>query len=445
VIRVLYQASAFVLIVVGLGLFAVFTIGGSRQERAAATRDRDLRRRQVLATVQANLPVYLLVPCLDEELVIGATVAALAAEVNVWIVVIDDGSSDSTSAVARAHGGEAVMVVRRELPNARHGKGAALNAGFDAVKSIVAERREDPSRVIIGVLDADGRLSPGALDAVRALFDAGDVDAVQLPVQIRNRGKMLTDFQDWEFWGFSALQQHLRGAAGTVSLGGNGQFVRCSTLFSLARSPWTASLTEDLDLALTLSERGAVLRTSAVASVDQQAVETLSALLRQRTRWMQGTIECASHVPAIWRSPALGNLAALEMATAVLAPIVFLLPWSVVFTVSLVSLVVFSTHALIDVASGATGTPGAAAGLSIVLWYIASFAPVVVSAWVYYRRRRRSRLRSQRLSVARVLVLAHLFALYNYVNYVAVWRALGRIVMRRRGWAKTARHQELAR
>ena len=101
-------------------------------------------------------------------------------------------------------------------------------------------------------MDADGRLSAGAVTAALALFDGPRVGGVQLIVRIRNRRKLIAQFQDIEFWMISALSQFARSISGTVSLGGNGQFTRLSALQQLTGEPWSRSLTEDLDLGLRL-------------------------------------------------------------------------------------------------------------------------------------------------------------------------------------------------
>ena len=48
-----------------------------------------------------------------------------------------------------------------DLPEARQGKGPALNSGFRALVARVGELGLDPTRTIICVMDADGRLTPG--------------------------------------------------------------------------------------------------------------------------------------------------------------------------------------------------------------------------------------------------------------------------------------------
>ncbi|HEU5418632.1 MAG TPA: glycosyltransferase [Streptosporangiaceae bacterium] len=177
-----------------------------------------------------NGVVYFIVPCMNEELVIGDTVRSLLADPRALVVVVDDASGDRTGELAAAVDADRVMVVRRELPRAQLGKGPALNAGFARVLHDSGLRGIAASRITVGVMDADGRLSPGALDAVLPLFADQQVGGVQLPVQIRNRHSVLTVMQDLEFRGVCAAAQLGRIASGTVSLGGNGQFTRLAAL-----------------------------------------------------------------------------------------------------------------------------------------------------------------------------------------------------------------------
>src|SRR5690606_20154735 len=153
---------------------------------------------------------------------------------------------------------------------------------------IVHERGEDPAKVVVAVMDADGRLSEGARGVVLPSFDDPDVGGVQLAGRIRNRHSWVTRCRDFQFWALSALTQLGRIRTGTVSLGGDGQFTRLSSLLELGHAPWRESLTEDLDLTISLVSRGWRCLSTPYASVDQQGVESLAGLLRQRTRWYQG-------------------------------------------------------------------------------------------------------------------------------------------------------------
>src|SRR5690606_38491975 len=60
-----------------------------------------------------HLDVYFLVPCLNEDAVIGQTVSALTLLDGTTTLVIDDGSDDDTARCAEEAGGDRVRVLRR--------------------------------------------------------------------------------------------------------------------------------------------------------------------------------------------------------------------------------------------------------------------------------------------------------------------------------------------
>lgn len=378
----------------------------------------------------ADLTVYFLVPCLNEEAVIGPTVAGLTRLAGTTTLVIDDGSDDSTTQCAHDAGG-GVQVLRRDLPEARKGKGAALNAGIAWVRRHVAERGEDPAKVIVCVMDADGRLSDGALDRVLPIFENDAVGGVQLQVRIRNRHTFLTRFQDYQFWGLAAITQFGRQITGTVSLGGNGQFTRLSALDETGERPWSASLTEDLDLTITLAIKGWELQTTPHASVDQQAVETLPLLLKQRTRWYQGHMTAIRRVPDVWRATRLSNARALELTSYCLVPWLLDLPWSILFHYCLVMLAL-NWDQVVMVADGSS-VPLA---VVVTTFYLLAFAPALAAGWIYYRRDRR-------FALVKSLVLGSSFIVMNYVSFTCAWRALARILRGETSWDKTARVREV--
>jgi 1,2-diacylglycerol 3-beta-glucosyltransferase len=380
----------------------------------------------------ADCVVYFLIPCLNEEVVIEQTVRELLTDRRARVVVVDDASDDLTGELARAIDPERVSVVTRILPDARKGKGPALNAGLSRVLTDAAGRGIAPSRVIVCVMDADGRLSPGALDPVLPLFADGAVGGVQLPVRIRNRGTLLTTMQDVEFWGVCAIAQLGRIATGTVSLGGNGQFTRLSALLQIGTSPWQAQLTEDLDLALALAARGWRLVSTPRAYVSQQGLTGLRALIRQRSRWYQGHMQAIRWMRPLWESRRLSHLGMLELTMYLLVPWLLVLPWSIVFNYDL---------ALIGTwIAGWTSGPLSGADLvqragTILFWYGMTCIPIWMAGYLYSRQERKAGL-------FRALLLGHLLLLGNYITYAACWRALYRIVTGAHGWQKTQRQDE---
>jgi glycosyltransferase involved in cell wall biosynthesis len=114
-----------------------------------AARDRPAGRAEA-----TSARVLAVIPAHDEAPRIGAVVAAAIGHVPV--LVVDDGSSDDTAAVAEAAG----ATVIRQVPN--QGKGAALRAGF--------RRAMDEGYDAVITLDGDGQHDPGEIPAFLAAF-----------------------------------------------------------------------------------------------------------------------------------------------------------------------------------------------------------------------------------------------------------------------------------
>jgi 1,2-diacylglycerol 3-beta-glucosyltransferase len=380
--------------------------------------------------------IYALVPCLNEELVIADTVRELLKQDPlVRVVVIDDASEDDTSARAKEAGEDRLAVVRRRLPNARQGKGPALNAGFARICREVAEAGYEHERVLILVMDADGRMSDGAVERVKPLFACPDIGGAQLGVRIRNRDRnMLTLIQDCEFWGIAALGQMGRVRTGTVSLGGNGQFTRLAALLTLGERPWSDSLTEDLDLAVRLSVVGWRLTSTPTAWVSQQGIERVKPLIRQRARWFQGHMTTANRrIREVWSSETLSNMSVLELTAYLFIPYLIVLPWSILAQVGIVYVVIDQTA---PAPPGDERWPMALRIVTLLAWYLISFAPTVACGVIYARRERQ-------ISMWRAIGFSHVLVLWNYVLFTACWRAVFRMLSGRTSWAKTARLAEV--
>jgi 1,2-diacylglycerol 3-beta-glucosyltransferase len=412
-------------------LAASVSVGWGRLRTRLETAE-DPAARAGLVVPPEDCVVYYLIPCLNEELVIADTVRSLLADSRGLVVVVDDASDDRTGELAAAAGGDRVLVVRRELPDARRGKGPALNAGFAHVLHDAGVRGISASRITVCVMDADGRLSEGALDVVLPLFEDPRVGGVQLPVRIRNRTSLLTVMQDLEFWGVCAVAQLGRMACGTVSLGGNGQFTRLAALLEMGPAPWRAQLTEDLDLSLALAAKGWRLTSAPDAHVSQQGVTSLRALVNQRTRWYQGHMQAVRWLRELWTSRQLSHLAMLELTIYLLVPWALVLPWSIIFNYNLLIMVLWVL--------GWVSTPGLGSDLTqkiatLVFWYTLSCLPIYMAGFLYGRQERK-------VGYIRAFFVGHLLLVGNYVTYVACWRAMYRLITGVHGWEKTRRTDE---
>lgn len=397
---------------------------------------------------------HLFVPALNEEKVIGGTIDYLRSTLpraHVW--VIDDASDDRTAPIAasRAERDPMVHVVSRRFPEARTGKGHALNAAYRQLSHWLAASA-DRRRTIIGVIDADGRPAANCLSVCAGADLFGDpvVGSVQIQVRMMNRhdprpfphrgwlvnvlGQTLVRLQDLEFRVPISAIQTARRFTKSVGLGGNGQFSRVSALDVLADEhgePWRGALLEDYELSLHLMMTGHRNEYTQDTYVDQEGLPDIRRLVRQRTRWGQGTMQCGLYLRQLWTSPHVAPLAALE------ATYYLLQPW-----LQLVGSVVYPIPAAVFVANYAAGPTEMrswliSGGWMILVFYLlAGVGPFVLWGPVYRQQCER------RMSMVRAIGLGLGYSLFVLIFYVTSWRAFIRIVRHREDWFKTRRNAE---
>ena len=389
---------------------------------------------------------HLLIPCRDEESVIAATVSAARTSfpsAHIW--VIDDDSEDSTARIVRGLMDFDVRVhlVSRVRPEARTGKGDALNAAFVLVSNYVAADHSTRERAIIGVLDADGFLSDNALPLLAGPAGFGDpeVGAAQLEVWMKNRGdrrprpqnsrianslgRFLIRMQDIEFRTSNSAMQLLRIQTGTVGMGGNGQFTRLAVLDSLTESrgrPWGTKLSEDYELGLNILGMGYRNHYLRDAHVSQEALPYFRRLLTQRTRWAQGIMECGELLPGLRRGKILRPSGTLEIHYFMSQPWIMML-----------NLLCIPVLLVLSIREG-----------TVVLGdQILAFAGLVFLVVPYALWGPLYRLRAKEpVSMASAAFLGLGYLVYVYFTYLFYPRAIFRLLTGRTGWAKTKRNAD---
>lgn len=370
--------------------------------------------------------IIAMVPCLNEGTVVVETIRKLQIlDESLVVMVVDDGSDDDTSEVLSQLTMDQVYVVRREPPNCRQGKGAALNFGFEAITKVVADLGINPDNVIVGVFDADGEADPGITERVRPWFADPKIGAVQIAVRINNRkDSLLARMQDVEFAAYTEIFQYARNVLTSTGLGGNGQFARLSALQSLGREPWSDCLTEDLDLGIRLRLNGWITQFDGSVAVHQQGIHKPGRLIRQRTRWFQGHLQLWHLLPQIWRSK-MPVFAKLDISGHLVMPVVTLIVSTAMLTglVRLAKFAIYAPEALI---------PMFVNGPLVPWWYLIGFFATPLVAAAYWRT-------EPQIGLVRGLVLAHLYTFYTWVWFIAGVKAVARQVSGAGGWTKTAR------
>jgi 1,2-diacylglycerol 3-beta-glucosyltransferase len=361
-----------------------------------------------------------IVPALNEEVTIRDSIERLRAlDLSGRILlVVDDGSDDRTPEILASIDEPDLAVVRRDPPNARTGKADALNHAYRQLDWIEGADRD---RVIVAIVDADGRLHPGDPASVAAHFADPTIGGVQSLVRIYNRSHPLTWMQDLEFSVYGCLFQAGRNGVGTAGMGGNGQYNRLSALDAIAdgTGPWRDRQTEDQDLGLRMLVAGSRCRQDLGSTVDQQGLSNLSALFRQRTRWSQGNLQAiglaAGVVRASLQLPVRG-----EVLLHLLMPI-----WQALIGIALVISLLL---AIFDGTAFWAGGPWE----QLVVIYLLGFGGVIAGCIS-------ARAREGPRGWVTGFLLAHPYAFYTWLLLPVLVRATGRQLVERRDWAKTER------
>jgi glycosyltransferase involved in cell wall biosynthesis len=135
--------------------------------------------------------VGLVIPALDEEAAIEHVVRAVPGQLVDDLVVVDNGSTDRTAAVARAAGARVVLEPQR-------GYGAACWAGTVAL---------DPAIEIAAFLDGDGSQDPAELGRLLEPLGTGRADLV---LGVRRFGRTPNDHPRHAVLGTRAVTAVLR-------------------------------------------------------------------------------------------------------------------------------------------------------------------------------------------------------------------------------------------
>ena len=298
----------------GLFVLALVSMLGLGLLNVSLALVRSRRVRQRLSDDQPTVAV--LIAAWNEEMVISRTIEhVLASRYPVQrVVVVDDGSTDGTAAMVRdiARREPRVQLVRQD--NA--GKWAALNHGFD----VVLEE-------IVVTIDADTLVTPTTVGHLVAAFHTTSVGAVAGVIKVGNyRRNLVTRWQALEYVTQIGVERAASALLrGVMVIPGACAAWRRSAVVAVGGYS-DATLAEDCDLTLTLQRSGWRVEQADEAVAWTEAPEMVDALLRQRVRWMFGTLQ------AVWKhrgmvfNPRFGWLGMLVMPMAVVTlvlPLVF--------------------------------------------------------------------------------------------------------------------------
>ncbi len=256
--------------------------------------------------------VSILVPAYNEAGRIERAIASLLAVdyPKLEIIVVDDGSTDQTFALAApfagAHGDKQVRVLTKK----NGGKWSALNLAF----------HETGGELVVCV-DADSQLEPDSLKLLARHFDDPNLGGSCGQVSVRNTRNLITRLQHFEYIQLNGLARQAQSTFGAVLVApgplsmfrrkaladvwmtwGTPQELPIVKPGSKVFGPWEPdTFAEDADLTMNVLLTGRTMTYEPAAISRTSAPETTLALLNQRYRWTRGNFQAAIKAWRRWR------------------------------------------------------------------------------------------------------------------------------------------------
>jgi poly-beta-1,6-N-acetyl-D-glucosamine synthase len=235
--------------------------------------------------------VVALIPAHNEELTIVAAIESVQDQVD-RVIVIADNCTDRTVEVAAATCAEVIETVGNTDK-----KAGALNQVLDGLLPTLSD--ED----LVFVLDADGTIDPGFIDAAEERFDRDlKLGGVSGTFRGAPGGGFVGTMQRNEYARYARDVRRLKGRA--LVLTGTAAVFRAETLRDVVkgrhenRLPYgagkvydTGVLTEDNELTLALMHMRWKILAPRECTLTTEVMETWGELGKQRLRWKRGAFE----------------------------------------------------------------------------------------------------------------------------------------------------------
>ncbi len=259
--------------------------------------------------LQAYMPsVAVIVPCWNEENTISNTLKSLLAldypTNKLEIIVVDDGSTDSTFDVASKFAdAENLKIFKKE----NGGKHSAMNYALARTEA-----------TIVGCLDADSFVEPDALRRLMQHFRDPAVASVTPSIKVHNARGLIQVIQKAEY-GISIFLRKVFVALDALFITpGPFSFFRRSAIDEVGH--WrNAHMTEDLEMGLRLQQAHLRIENEPSAIVYTTAPNTLYKLYKQRVRWTYGFLRNAYEYRHMFFNKEYGNLGLMVLPMAAIS------------------------------------------------------------------------------------------------------------------------------
>jgi peptidoglycan-N-acetylglucosamine deacetylase len=272
----------------------------------------------------ANPPptATVLIPAHNEQSVIVQTVHSVLDSdfEDLRVIIIDDGSTDSTGALLDEHFGDDARV--HIIHQVNRGKPAALSAGLASANT-----------EIVVTIDADTEIEPDAISKLMRHFSDPLVGAVAGNVKVGNRSRWLTRWQALEYITSQNMEKRAFDLLNCITVvpGALGAWRRKAV--EAAGGITADTVAEDADLTIAIRRLGWRISYDEEAIAWTEAPETPGVLIRQRFRWTFGTLQSFwKHKDTLFRPKygtlgwiALPNIFLFQVVLPLISPVIDLL------------------------------------------------------------------------------------------------------------------------
>lgn len=247
---------------------------------------RSLKEKKKLDAMTLKYPTCaILIPAHNEEKVIANTIEAML-KLNypadkLEIIVINDGSKDSTKEIIERYARQDSRVILFDVPAGQGGKGKsrALNLGIQRAHADV-----------IAIYDADNTPDSESLRyLVSTLVTERELGAVLGKFRTVNKHvNLLTRFINIETLSFQSMLQAGRWQMHSIATLPGTNFVMWAWLIKKLNGWDEEALTEDSELSIRIYQEGYKIKYLPFAITYEQEPESWKVWIKQRMRWVRG-------------------------------------------------------------------------------------------------------------------------------------------------------------
>lgn len=256
--------------------------------------------------------VTVILPAYNEEKVIVRSVESLLKSTynKLKIIVVDDGSRDRTFQVAKAAfaNNRNVAVYTQE----NNGKAVGLNFGLAKAKS-----------EIIVALDADTLLDRQAISKLVRHFSDPKIGAVAGNAKVGNRINLLTNLQALEYTTGQNLDRRAFDILNCITVVPGAIGAWRKSAINVAGGYSTDTLAEDADLTIRIIKAGYKVVYEEEAIGYTEAPDSIRTFLKQRFRWMYGTIQTVWKNKRVLLNPRYKTLGFVALPNVIIFQILF--------------------------------------------------------------------------------------------------------------------------